>query len=887
MKPFDVSEVRLDRRRFLQMGAASVAALHSFSRTASASPYVHRGRVPSMITNALASPAVGFPTVTPNFAAAFVPGTGKQKLVSSETFDAFSAQADILAAANYRLACFTTIQSMNRTWFYGVFQPGTGDYYFLRTTDQNAFQQAFTQRQGSYNLVDFDISWQLGAIYYSGYWLAATPAKSQLLLLNQTFQDLDNARNRLSGSNQRMTRVQAFPQQDAATYNALLEPGSDSSALYSEPIANFATDIDAKFSANTLIGIAFDPISGNLTGCFRGKAASSLFVHNQDWPTLTATVQQAAAKGLMLQGLCSYPNAPSFDDYFATNLAPFTMGYAYAVAKDGVIIGSGGGYARSPFEADNPAVPFTPDTRLNLASSSKSITAVTLEALLQLYPNITLDSPFWPLIQAKVPNPHPSVKVVTLRNLATMKSGMVQEPGEGPIFPPNNDFWGYLNTYLAQALVATPGVTYYYDNTNFSILQGVIEQVSGIGYVDFATKYVLAPASIDPSIMNATPDPRNKAALTYSGPYDSRDGYYWPPIGFVGPGGWISSARELVKIPAALRGTRILPEAVITEMFSGGIGWYSITGNFGTYYHHNGSIGNGRNPSQSLNTCVMHLSEGYDIAVVSDSYAPQDVVPLCVGAFDSRGLPAADLPANAPSITSAVNSAGFLPIAAPGGYVSIIGTGFTDKSLTWDASVPGANLPIELSGIRVRVNSEFAYVEYISPTQINFLLPAATRPGIANVEVTTPAGGLTTSLQIDSVAPGLFSYQLKGTLFPAALFAGTDTYVAAKDAVAGYKSRPAVAGDVIELFGTGMGLTNPAAPDGVFFSDSYPAAKLADFKATIGGIDAPVVYAGMVSPGLFQVNVQIPKGLTGGDQTIDVAVGGTRTQPNLKITVQA
>jgi len=297
----------------------------------------------------------------------------------------------------------------------------------------------------------------------------------------------------------------------------------------------------------------------------------------------------------------------------------------------------------------------------------------------------------------------------------------------------------------------------YYDNTNFSILQGVIEEVSGMSYIDFATKYVLTPAGLNPAILSATPEPQSTAALTYSGPGDTRQGYYWGPIGFIGPTGWISSARELAKLIAALRGTSILPASVVSEMFTDGIGWYTSQGAFGSYFQHNGSIGNGLTPSQRLNTCVFHFAEGYDMALISDSVAPVDVTVLCQGAFDSRGLPASGLPANGPAITSVVHGASYLPKVAPGSYVSIIGSGFSTQSLEWSGAIgSGTTLPIEVSGIQVRVGSQFVYVEYVSPGQVNFLLPSSVPPGVANVELTTVDGGMTTSVEIDAIAPGLF-----------------------------------------------------------------------------------------------------------------------------------
>ena len=86
-------------------------------------------------------------------------------------------------------------------------------------------------------------------------------------------------------------------------------------------------------------------------------------------------------------------------------------------------------------------------------------------------------------------------------------------------------------------------------------------------------------------------------------------------------------------------------------------------------------------------------------------------------------------------------------------------------------------------------------------------------------------------------------------------------------------------------YATGCGPTNPAAPDGVVFSTPSPAANLAAFQVTIAGKTASMLFAGLVGPGLWQLNVQIPKGLIGGDQPLLVSVNNIPSQPNVMITV--
>ena len=53
----------------------------------------------------------------------------------------------------------------------------------------------------------------------------------------------------------------------------------------------------------------------------------------------------------------------------------------------------------------------------------------------------------------------------------------------------------------------------------------------------------------------------------------------------------------------------------------------------------------------------------------------------------------------------------------------------------------------------------------------------------------------------------------------------------------------------------------------------------------IAGVAADVQFAGLRSPGLFQFNVTIPAGVTGGDQPITAAYQGQSTQANTLITI--
>ncbi len=48
-----------------------------------------------------------------------------------------------------------------------------------------------------------------------------------------------------------------------------------------------------------------------------------------------------------------------------------------------------------------------------------------------------------------------------------------------------------------------------------------------------------------------------------------------------------------------------------------------------------------------------------------------------------------------------------------------------------------------------------------------------------------------------------------------------------------------------------------------------------------------MLYAGLIAPGLYVVDVRIPTGLKGGDQLLALTVSGVPIQPNLMLTIGA
>jgi uncharacterized protein (TIGR03437 family) len=197
---------------------------------------------------------------------------------------------------------------------------------------------------------------------------------------------------------------------------------------------------------------------------------------------------------------------------------------------------------------------------------------------------------------------------------------------------------------------------------------------------------------------------------------------------------------------------------------------------------------------------------------------------------------------------------------------------------------------LSLDGVSVTINGRPAYVEYISPTQVNALAPDDTATG--QVDVIVALGGAVSaafSAELQSYSPAFFTFLPPHQRYIAAIIPSEPgsafDYLAPSVVLGlGTSSRPAKGGDIVELYATGFGPTNPTPPDGHVFLGVYETAT--KVTVTIGGLNATVEWAGLVSPGLVQLNVTVPVGLPTGDVLVVATVGGVQSRGAVLIPVQ-
>jgi uncharacterized protein (TIGR03437 family) len=165
-----------------------------------------------------------------------------------------------------------------------------------------------------------------------------------------------------------------------------------------------------------------------------------------------------------------------------------------------------------------------------------------------------------------------------------------------------------------------------------------------------------------------------------------------------------------------------------------------------------------------------------------------------------------------PRVTGVGNAADYAPAVAPGSLATVVGTGLAPATGS-AASLP---LPTTLNGVSVTLGGRPARLSYISPTQINFQVPAATPAGPANLAVTVNGAASNSSLiTVTAAAPGVFQYGANRGV------------VQNQDFSLNTAANPVAAGASIIVYLTGIGATNPAVADGVAAPSGPLATPLA------------------------------------------------------------
>lgn len=227
---------------------------------------------------------------------------------------------------------------------------------------------------------------------------------------------------------------------------------------------------------------------------------------------------------------------------------------------------------------------------------------------------------------------------------------------------------------------------------------------------------------------------------------------------------------------------------------------------------------------------------------------------------------------------------------APGSFVSIFGDNLSTGTLN-ASTVP---LPVALGEMSVGIDTRNRQVSvpgrmvYVSPGQVNVFVPWELAGQTSAVFKVQFAGEIATAVRdvaLATYAPGLFQYIEEGT---SKKLLATEIFRNNQRLGLHGSNRRAQSGDVLEMYGNGLGpLAEGNPPTGTVSPANPPKRTAVQPTVTINGIPASVEFSGLAPGfvGLYQINVTVPNGLSAGEYDVVLTIGGESSVPG-RILIQ-
>lgn len=268
------------------------------------------------------------------------------------------------------------------------------------------------------------------------------------------------------------------------------------------------------------------------------------------------------------------------------------------------------------------------------------------------------------------------------------------------------------------------------------------------------------------------------------------------------------------------------------------------------------------------------------------------------GLADNLSLILNTAPGSAPVINAAVfaSAYGEYHAASPGSFIEIYGSNLAAKTGDWSLSFVSGTAPTTLDNVSVTVAGVPAYVAYVSPDQVNALIPDGTpTSGSAPVVVTFEGSASNSfSLSMNALEPGILApsnFKVNGRQYAAA-FHANNTFVG-NGHIVGIQTSPAKPGETIVFYGLGFGPAQDSSGNALPLAGQIITVANSltnDFQFLFGTNQEPgnIAYGGMASnyTGLYQFNITVPLDAPSGDLPLLVTLNGANVPQTLYITVQ-
>jgi uncharacterized protein (TIGR03437 family) len=281
---------------------------------------------------------------------------------------------------------------------------------------------------------------------------------------------------------------------------------------------------------------------------------------------------------------------------------------------------------------------------------------------------------------------------------------------------------------------------------------------------------------------------------------------------------------------------------------------------------------------------TLYGASGYILTLNTATGAPTYLATDQVGV---EGLAPCPLPTPAtpePATVIGAGAFGGASTVAPGTWVEIYGSNLASTTRQWTtADFSGINAPTSIDGVQVTIGGQSAFVDYVSPGQVNAQLPS--NIGQGSFQLTVASAGVTSApvnVTVNATQPGLLApppFKIGANQYVVAQ-ALDGTYILPAGSIAGTNSRPARPGETIVIYGIGFGAVTPAMPAGQIVSGSNQLTAPLQFR--FGSSPAQLSYAGLTPGyvGLYQFNIVVPAVADSDLVPLTFSLGGVAgTQP--------
>ena len=289
--------------------------------------------------------------------------------------------------------------------------------------------------------------------------------------------------------------------------------------------------------------------------------------------------------------------APAAPADVRQKLADFVQSYADSGLFSGVVLvrqGHRNLLLKAAGTADRSfGVPVTADTKFQIASLSKSMTAVAIAKLVERG-QLTYDTKIGTLF-AGIPNGDR----ITIDQLLTHFSGLGspdREKGASAWFKEPQTTGDMVNRVRASKPMWAPGEKYEYSNANYWLLAAVIEKLSGAGYGEFLKREIFDPLGMKDTAHRAdllAVVPNLSTGYQLDGPVNFRVSEIIDWTSKTGNGSIYSTTADLAKFYEAFAGGKLVKPETVALMRGGGgkfvgYGWFRKTRDRGTSLWYNG-----------------------------------------------------------------------------------------------------------------------------------------------------------------------------------------------------------------------------------------------------------------------------------------------------------